>query len=306
MKFKSLLLLLGAASLLLTGCVNSTVQSKPVSITKIEQNVTKNQTTLSDLRAMLGTPFVIGKTKDDHKKVAGFMLRTSSWANKGKNFAKHMLTFGFGSKATPYVIKNAIFKFDDNDVVTDYAFNGYSFIIKHRMSFWNEAQRELTDERILRILKEGHEIGLHSFCHDYGKIYSSADSFLCDLNEEQSWISSVTGKKCSVFRFPGGSANSHADKGIIKAIKKEMSRRGFVWFDWNADGEDSIHKYISAEEIAANVFRCAKGKNEVVVLWHGAAGHSATVEALPVIIDGFIEQGYSFRLLSEMEKPMQY
>ena len=70
MKFKSLLLLLGATSLLLTGCVNSTVQSKPVSITKIEQNVTKNQTTLSDLRAMLGTPFVIGKTKDDHKKVA--------------------------------------------------------------------------------------------------------------------------------------------------------------------------------------------------------------------------------------------
>ena len=148
MKFKSLLLLLGAASLLLTGCVNSTVQSKPVSITKIEQNVTKNQTTLSDLRAMLGTPFVIGKTKDDHKKVAGFMLRTSSWANEGKNFAKHMLTFGFGSKATPYVIKNAIFKFDDNDVVTDYAFNGYSFIIKHRMSFWNEAQRELTDEEL--------------------------------------------------------------------------------------------------------------------------------------------------------------
>ena len=81
---------------------------------------------------------------------------------------------------------------------------------------------ELTDERILRILKEGHEIGLHSFCHDYGKIYSSADSFLCDLNEEQSWISSVTGEKCSVFRFPGGSANSHADKGTIKAIKKEM------------------------------------------------------------------------------------
>ena len=165
---------------------------------------------------------------------------------------------------------------------------------------------ELTDERILRILKEGHEIGLHSFCHDYGKIYSSADSFLCDLNEEQSWISSVTGKKCSVFRFPGGSANSHADKGTIKAIKKEMSRRGFVWFDWNADGEDSIHKYISAEEIAANVFRCAKDKNEVVVLLHDAAGHSATVEALPIIIDGFIEQGYSFRLLSEMEKPMQY
>ncbi len=103
MKFKSLLLLLGAASLLLTGCVNATVQSKPVSVTKIEQNVTKNQTTLSDLRAMLGTPFVIGKTLDDHKKVAGFMLRNNTWGSVGKNFAKHMLTFGFGAKATPFL-----------------------------------------------------------------------------------------------------------------------------------------------------------------------------------------------------------
>lgn len=41
MKFKSLLLLLGAASLLLTGCVNATVQSKPMNLKKIEQNVVK-------------------------------------------------------------------------------------------------------------------------------------------------------------------------------------------------------------------------------------------------------------------------
>ena len=130
MKFKSLLLLLGAASLLLTGCVNSTVQSKTVNVTKIERNVTKNQTTLADLRAMLGTPFVIGKTSDDHKKVDGFMLRTSTWTNAGKNIAKSMFTLGLVSKSTPFVIKNAIFKFDDNDVVTDYKFNGYSYVAK--------------------------------------------------------------------------------------------------------------------------------------------------------------------------------
>ena len=43
-----------------------------------------------------------------------------------------------------------------------------------------------------------------------------------------------------------------------------------------------------------------------MVLLHDASGHDATVEALPGIIDGFLEQGYSFHLLSEMEKPMQY
>lgn len=165
---------------------------------------------------------------------------------------------------------------------------------------------ELTDERLLRIIKEGHEIGLHSFCHKYDEIYASVDSFLADLSKEQEWIYSVTGERCSVFRFPGGSANYHADKATVSAIKEEMSRRGFVWYDWNADGEDSIHKYISSWEISQNVFRCAKEKDSVVVLLHDASGHKATVEALPDIIDGFIERGYSFRLLSEMEKPMQY
>lgn len=165
---------------------------------------------------------------------------------------------------------------------------------------------ELTDERLLRIVKEGHEIGLHSYCHKYDEIYASAESFLADLSTEQDWIYSVTGKRCSIFRFPGGSANRHADKATVSAIKEEMSRRGFVWFDWNADGEDSIHKYISAWEIEQNVFNCAEGKDSIVVLLHDASGHKATVEALPGIIDGFLERGYSFHLLSEMETPIQY
>ena len=165
---------------------------------------------------------------------------------------------------------------------------------------------ELTDERLLRIIKEGHEIGLHSYCHKYDEIYASVDSFIADLSTEQDWIYSVTGKRCSIFRFPGGSANRHADKATVSAIKEEMTRRGFVWFDWNADGEDSIHKYISAWEISQNVFNCAKDKDSVVVLLHDASGHKATVEALPDIIDGFIERGYTFCLLSEMEAPMQY
>ena len=186
MKFKSLLLLLGAASLLLTGCVNSTVQSKTVNVTKMERNVTKNQTTRADLRAMLGTPFVIGKTRDDHKKVAGFMLRTSTWTNAGKNIAKSMFTLGLGSKSTPFVIKNAIFKFDDNDVVTDYKFNGYSYVAKNRITFWNEAQRELTDEELRSevsyTVDQTYDKYLESVAKEKGVAVSDLDS---DVKERE-------------------------------------------------------------------------------------------------------------------------
>lgn len=49
-----------------------------MNLKKIEQNVVKNETTMSDLRAMLGTPFVIGTAKDDNQKVVGFVLTTST------------------------------------------------------------------------------------------------------------------------------------------------------------------------------------------------------------------------------------
>ena len=67
--------------MLLTGCVNATVQSKPMNLKKIEQNVVKNETTMSDLRAMLGTPFVIVTANDDNQKVLGFVLTTSTFNN---------------------------------------------------------------------------------------------------------------------------------------------------------------------------------------------------------------------------------
>ncbi len=148
MKFRSLLALAGVAAFLLTGCVNATVQSKPMNLKKIEENVVKNETSLSDLRAMLGTPFVIGKAKDDNQKVVGFVLTTSTFNNMGASIAKKMLTLGFGSSYTPMLMKDAIFKLDNSDKVTDYKFVGYSYVSRHRAGIWDEALRELTDEEL--------------------------------------------------------------------------------------------------------------------------------------------------------------
>lgn len=164
---------------------------------------------------------------------------------------------------------------------------------------------ENTDRRLLRIHEEGHAIGIHSWSHEYSKIYSSVDAFLEDFNEDREWVHSVTGEYCDIFRFPGGSANSLADRDVVNAIANEMDRRGFVWYDWNADGEDSIHQYISAWEIAQNVFKTSKGKNKVVVLLHDSSGRKTTPEALRLIIQKFKEEDYEFGVLPDMEKPVQ-
>ena len=135
-------------STFMTGCVNSTYQEKVVSVEKIEKHLVKNETTLNDLRALLSTPAIIGKTKDDNKKIAGFIIRTSMTTNLAKNIGKGLISFGFMSKSDPMVQKNVIVKLDENDVLTDYAFDGYSYIMRHRVGFWNQAERALTQEEL--------------------------------------------------------------------------------------------------------------------------------------------------------------
>ena len=194
----------------------------------------------------------------------------------------------------------------DGDTVTEMSFSDYlQGVLRAEMpaSFQEDALRaQAVAARTYTYYKmqNGGNLG------DTADICTDHTCCQADLSAEQDWICSVTGERCPIFRFPGGSANRYADKAVVSAIKDEMSRRGFVWYDWNADGEDSIHKYISAWEIEQNVFNCAKNKDSIVVLLHDASGHKATVEALPGIIDGFSERGYSFHLLSDMEVPLQY
>lgn len=152
-----------------------------------------------------------------------------------------------------------------------------------------------TDERIYRIFSEGHSIGLHTMSHDYDKIYSSAEEFLADLEYERDWIYSVTGEECNIFRFPGGSMNSTVEKWIIEEVKTAGEKRGYVWYDWNADAKDSLGELLSPEEIAENVLGSeAMETGDVIVLMHDSSTRTTAPEALEILIEEFRSRGYTF------------
>lgn len=158
---------------------------------------------------------------------------------------------------------------------------------------------EKTDERIFKIYKEGHSIGLHTMSHSYDKIYSSAEGFLEDLKEEKEWIYSVIGEECKIFRFPGGSNNNVAPKWLINEVKEQTEKDGLRWYDWNSDGKDSLGKLLSQEEIAENVLSSEFiGSDEVIVLLHDSATRTTTPKALKILIKKFKEMGYEFGKLS--------
>jgi len=157
-------------------------------------------------------------------------------------------------------------------------------------------------QRMRRIVEAGHTLAIHSWSHNYKKIYASVEAFLDDFYQLYQWIYEVTGVYPQVFRFPGGSINSY-NRGLYQEIISEMTRRGFVYFDWNASAQDATPTPLSPSVIRDN---CLKGIGQdlVVVLSHDSAPRGTTVEALPSIIEGYRDAGYTFLPLNPGVKPV--
>ena len=67
-------------------------------------------------------------------------------------------------------------------------------------------------ERMQKIVAAGHTLAIHSYSHDYKKIYASVEAYLEDFNQMFCQIYEATGVKPQIFRFPGGSVSSSSPK----------------------------------------------------------------------------------------------
>ena len=141
------------------------------------------------------------------------------------------------------------------------------------------------DNCYLRILEEGHTLGIHSFSHDYSDIYVSLDSFKQDWLKMQQHIENLTGEKVTISRFPGGSSNTVSNTNMEEMISW-LKEQGVVYYDWNVSAEDAGSKILTPEEIATNCIEGIKNYKQPIVLLHDASGKTSTIEALPLIIEG--------------------
>ena len=138
-----------ATTLIFTGCASYQRDSHGFNAGEVDKFITLNKTTMSDVRALFGTPTVYGVTESDGKTVLGYaFVGNNEGANFMRNWGKGMLTFGLGSSNYDYTIKNVYFKFDDKNRVTDIKKAGYAYLTKHRLTFWNECEVKLTDAEI--------------------------------------------------------------------------------------------------------------------------------------------------------------
>lgn len=149
---------------------------------------------------------------------------------------------------------------------------------------------------VKQIHAAGHTVGLHSYTHNYGNIYSSPTAYYADLNQISAVVESLIGVKSTVIRFPGGGSNSVSKRycvGIMSNLTKSVLANGYSYFDWNVSSGDAESNTPAYTTIRDNVLNQAKNKNSICVLFHDSAVKTTTVQALPEIIEGLKAMGFT-------------
>ena len=158
---------------------------------------------------------------------------------------------------------------------------------------------------LLKIMaQDGHAIGVHSLTHDWN-IYSSEAKYLKDFNAMYDIIKKQTGIETKIFRFPGGTNNTVSrsySRGIMTKLAKNMTQKGFVYFDWNVDCYDT--QGYSSSGIANATINQIKNKKVSIVLMHDIKRN--TVNAIPQIIEYGLKNGYVFKALDENSPKVQF
>lgn len=157
---------------------------------------------------------------------------------------------------------------------------------------------ELYPDIVKDAYNRGHYIANHGYSHKYEKIYASIDNIISEYRDTENIIRNAIGipnYNTNVFRFPGGSSGGKYND-IKKSAISVLEQNNIAYLDWNCltkDAEGSFTK----EELIQNLINTSQNKNSIVVLMHDAGNKKTTYEALPEIIEYFINNGYVFENL---------
>ncbi len=163
-------------------------------------------------------------------------------------------------------------------------------------------------EIVKRIVADGHEIGNHTFTHpNLGEVPRQVTEL--ELNATQRLIESLTGRSTRLFRAPYfGDAEPRTPDEVNPTVQAQ--NLGYISIglhldpdDWKLKNDDgSPHTADQmVNEILKQVTITTPEERGNIVLMHDAGGdRSATVEALPKLINELRSRGYTFTTIADL------
>ncbi|MFT4024995.1 MAG: polysaccharide deacetylase family protein [Flavihumibacter sp.] len=170
------------------------------------------------------------------------------------------------------------------DILAEKKLPAAFFCIGHKL----DAQAAL----VQRATREGHMIGNHSYSHVNAFGFFSASKVKKELEQTNTALEKITGKKTRFFRPPFGVTNPN----IAKAVRQT----GMKAIGWNIRSLDTVAQ--NEEKLLANVLGSLKPG--AIVLFHDTM--PVTVHILPDFIDSARNLGYVFVRLDELINEKAY
>jgi peptidoglycan-N-acetylglucosamine deacetylase len=157
-------------------------------------------------------------------------------------------------------------------------------------------------EKILkRIHDDGHSIGLHTYTHNFKRIYKSNDNFIYEMKKTSIMIQNIIGVKPTAIRFPGGSSGT-----LNKDLLEELHKNGFKVFDWNVNLEDGINAASPPSKLLKNAGKAKGNQNVRFILAHCNYNNMNTVRAIKAIVQEYKKEGFEFKPIGNNTKEYYY
>ena len=138
-----------------------------------------------------------------------------------------------------------------------------------------------------KIYDEGHSIGLHTYSHNFKKIYKDNSTFVNEMLDTKALVERVTGASTNIIRFPGGTAG-HLTEEMLNLLHEN----NFKIYDWNVSLEDGVNPSLSEEQLFKNASKCKSCEKSIILLMHCNSNNLNTAKAIPSIIKFYREKGY--------------
>ena len=141
---------------------------------------------------------------------------------------------------------------------------------------------------VLRMKKEGHDVGNHSYSHPYFHRLSWSGA-IQEIRMTRSVLNRILGEECKLFRPP------HGKLALRSLLPAWASGQQVVM--WNVDLKDYC---ASAGEVEAKLDRTSFSSGDII-LYHGV--REAALQALPRVIQAAREHGREAVTISTLVRP---
>jgi peptidoglycan/xylan/chitin deacetylase (PgdA/CDA1 family) len=132
----------------------------------------------------------------------------------------------------------------------------------------------------------GMAVGSHSYAHSEDLVLAGSADFEADLKRAEVVLEGILAYRPRLYRAPYGHTSDTMLRGLYRA--------GYVSIGWDIDSQDWSD--VTSDQIVENVLSEAH-PGGIVLLHDGGLGggnpnRTATLEALPRILEGLRQQGY--------------